>query len=310
MAETANPHHYRGRFAPSPSGPLHAGSLLAAVASFLDARAAGGQWLLRIEDVDRHRSSTSAEYAICQTLEQHQLYWDGAILYQREREPSYHQALEQLARSGHIFYCDCRRSDLRKTGGIYPGTCRSRRSAKYRPACTHQPASHAIRFDVRTAGEATPRIDDRIYGSIQFDLNQLGDFIIRRRDSLFAYQLAVVVDDIEQGISDIVRGSDLLESTPWQLALLDALDAQRPRYAHLPLLIHTHDNSKLSKQTGAQAIDNSQAHANLVTALKQLRQPLNAHVEQMSVSELLSNAITNWDITRIKKANIPFKTDT
>jgi len=310
MAEPATSHRYIGRFAPSPSGPLHAGSLLTAVASFLDAKAAGGQWLLRIEDVDRHRSSTSAKYAICQTLEQHQLYWDGAISHQQEREPNYHQALEQLARLGHIFYCDCRRSDLRKTGGIYPGKCRSRRSAKYRPASTHQPASHAIRFDVSTARETTPRINDRIYGSIQFDLNQLGDFIIRRRDSLFAYQLAVVVDDIEQGISDIVRGSDLLESTPWQLALLDALDAQRPRYAHLPLLIHPHDNSKLSKQTGAQAIDNSQVHANLVTALKQLRQPLNEHTGQMSVSELLSNAIANWDITRIKKENIPFKTDT
>jgi glutamyl-Q tRNA(Asp) synthetase len=162
---------------------------------------------------------------------------------------------------------------------------------------------------VSTATDPAPTLNDRIFGNLKFDLKRLGDFIIRRRDGLFAYQLAVVVDDMDQGITHIVRGSDLLESTPWQLALFDALGGRRPDYAHLPLLTHAGDNSKLSKQTGALAIDNSQPQTNLIAALKQLGQPVAPYSLTMPLGELLGLAIENWRIQRVKKENIPIKTN-
>lgn len=205
-----------GRFAPSPSGPLHSGSLLAAVASYVDAKAHKGQWLLRIEDVDRHRTVEGSRDSILNCLEHHGLYWDGAIEHQTDNDDRYEAALEQLQQQQQVFFCQCSRAVLKQTSGPYPGTCRSKKTSHYIPATRHQPASHTLRFE---CNEEAIDFTDRILGKQSFQLAQLGDFILRRRDSLFAYQLAVVIDDAEQSVTSVVRGADLLSSTPWQIAL-------------------------------------------------------------------------------------------
>lgn len=305
---------YIGRFAPSPTGPLHQGSLLAALASFLDAKAHDGKWLLRIEDVDQHRTAHGASQAICETLEAHQLFWDGTPIIQSDRDARYIEILQQLAAQDRIFYCNCSRKLLKQHSGPYPGSCRKHKQAHYRLATATEPASHAIRFDV---GHKQPRQEqfiDRILGPQSFDIEALGDFIIRRRDSLFAYQLAVVVDDADQGITDIVRGADLLDSTPWQILLQRALGLKSPRYAHLPLLVNSADQSKLSKQTGAPAIDNSQVVTNVLRALHQLGQALpivppsvtstapnkrSSLQDQQLVRDILAHAIAHWDAHKI-----------
>ena len=197
-------------------------------------------------------------------------------MLQSARDAHYTQALQTLIAGGHIFYCNCSRKLLRQqarnNSGAYPGYCRNVRQAEYRPATAGEPASHAIRFATSADHEVT--FEDRVLGWQRFELDQLGDFIVRRRDSLFAYQLAVVVDDAEQGITDVVRGVDLLASTPWQILLQRALGLATPRYAHLPLLVNRADHSKLSKQTGAPALDNALAYSNLYSALAQLGQTL------------------------------------
>ncbi|MGB5325411.1 MAG: tRNA glutamyl-Q(34) synthetase GluQRS [Pseudomonadales bacterium] len=303
---------YIGRFAPSPTGPLHAGSLLAALASFLDARAAGGRWLLRIEDVDKHRSVKGASDAILRSLETHGLRWDGDIAWQRERDARYETALQQLAVAERIFYCNCTRKNLRSTRqgkphnneGVYPGYCRARRHCDYQPASATGPASHAIRFDV--SGLPALQFEDRVLGTQRFDLHDLGDFIVRRRDGLFAYQLAVVVDDAEQGITDVVRGQDLLDSTPWQIALQQAFGYSTPRYAHLPLLLHAANGAKLSKQTGAPALDDSCAAANLLLALQRLGQvlPVQSGDTLPCPDEILDHAVANWSLQKMPRKAI------
>ena len=312
--------NYVGRFAPSPSGPLHAGSLLAAVASYVDAKANGGKWLLRIEDVDCHRTVKGAADKIMTTLEQHGLSWDGEVQYQSDKDADYQRALDKLFTDQRLFYCDCTRTVLRQQDGPYPGYCRFNKTAHYRPASRHKPASHAIRFEV---GTDTISFHDRILGTQSENLESLGDFILRRRDSLFAYQLAVVVDDARQAVTHVVRGVDLLPSTAWQIALQAALDLPAVTYAHLPLLMQnpikpnpirqqsTQQNipdksaavnmlpQKLSKQTGAAAIDNNDAINNLCIALSQLGQPLPPEPHTSSTEQLLIWASQNWQIGNI-----------
>lgn len=301
-----NPTAYIGRFAPSPTGPLHAGSLLAALASFLDAKANNGNWLLRIEDVDKLRNVPGAADDILRALEAHGLHWDGDIDDQISHDAEYQAALEQLARQHKLFYCNCTRADLNRyyaanPGSLaYPGFCRSIKSASYQLASKHQPASHAIRFEV---GDATIAFNDRVLGPQSFSLAELGDFIVRRRDSLFAYQLAVVVDDARQGVTSVVRGTDLLSSTPWQIALQKALGLPQPVYAHLPLLVHGDGGQKLSKQTGASALDNNRASDNLGEALAQLGQNPPADASRQSVDELLAWAVEHWAIDAIPTGN-------
>lgn len=295
---------YIGRFAPSPTGPLHAGSLLAAVASYIDAKANKGKWLLRIEDVDRLRIVKGASDSILLALEQHGLHWDGEIQYQSNNDADYQQALNQLIDDQRIFYCNCSRTHLRQFDGPYPGFCRSVKSTQYQIASRQQPASHAIRFDINSCGQSQVEFSDRILALQRFDLVELGDFILRRRDSLFAYQLAVVVDDAKDGINNVVRGADLLSSTPWQIALQQALKLPRTKYAHLPLLIDHAKGQKLSKQTGAQAIDNTIAASNICSALAQLGQNLPAEAKTLPVTELLNCAIEHWQIERVPKAAI------
>lgn len=313
--------NYVGRFAPSPSGPLHAGSLLAAVASYVDAKANQGKWLLRIEDVDRHRTVKGAADSIMTTLEQHSLFWDGEVHYQSDKDPDYQCALDQLFAQQRLFYCNCTRTVLRQHGGPYPGYCRACKIGQYQPASPQQPASHAIRFE---AGGGTISFKDRILGQQNDSLEALGDFIVRRRDSLFAYQLAVVVDDAKQAVTQVVRGVDLLPSTAWQIALQKALDLPAVTYAHLPLLvqktvvqnavepeINTKTNKpsspqtqKLSKQTGAKAIDNHSVINNLAVALSQLGQALPAEPKSLSSEQLLAWAVDHWQIDKVPKQAI------
>ena len=290
-----------GRFAPSPSGPLHSGSLLAAVASYVDAKAHNGQWLLRIEDVDRHRTVDGSRDSILNSLEQHGLHWDGTIEQQTDNDGRYEAALTQLQQQQRVFFCQCTRTALKQIVGPYPGTCRAEKSSRYIAATRHQPASHALRFE---CGEATITFTDRILGRQSFELAQLGDFILRRRDSLFAYQLAVVMDDAEQSVTSVVRGADLLSSTPWQIALQQALNLPTLDYAHLPLITDANNGHKLSKQTGAKGINNATAASNISLALTQLGQQLPEQAHRLSVNQLLEWAIEHWQINRVSKTAI------
>ena len=259
---------YRGRFAPSPTGPLHFGSLVAAVASWLDARAAGGEWLLRIEDVDTPRSVPGAAEDILRTLDALGLHWDGPVTRQAERTALYEEALGRLRAAGLVYRCRCSRREVADSGlaglegAIYPGTCRDLGLA---PA-----PGLAERFRV---GAGRVEFADRAQGRLSQDVGaEIGDFVVRRRDGLFAYQLAVVVDDAEQGVTDVVRGADLLWSTPRQVLLQRALRYPTPRYLHVPVATNA-AGEKLSKQTGAAAVDVARGAEALRAALAFLGQP-------------------------------------
>lgn len=249
---------YVGRFAPSPTGPLHFGSLVAALASWLDARAAGGRWLLRIEDLDAPRVQPGASDAILRSLDALGLHWDGEVVYQSRRLPHYKQALAQLGT--HIYPCGCSRreiadSSLRMAADgaqIYPGTCRGGLA----------PGKLARALRVRTT-EGEIAFDDRVQGrQKQAVSREVGDFVLHRADGQFAYQLAVVVDDAAQGITDVVRGADLLDSTARQIHLQRLLGYSRPRYLHVPAAVNA-AGEKLSKQTGAAPVDRSSIRAAL-----------------------------------------------
>ncbi|MCH8550685.1 MAG: tRNA glutamyl-Q(34) synthetase GluQRS [Natronospirillum sp.] len=233
---------YRGRFAPSPSGPLHLGSLVAALGSWLDARAAGGEWLLRMEDIDPPREQPGAAQDILRTLEAYGLHWDGPVTWQSERSAAYAAALQTL--QPLLFWCTCTRAELRAAKGVYPGTCHARRAP---PDEKHA----AVRL--RTP-EPLPGFRDRMQGDLTLAAKDTGtDPILRRKDGLWAYQLAVVVDDGAQGITHVVRGNDLLNTTPLQVALQQCLGLPTPDYLHLPV-IQDQQGRKLSKQNHAPAI--------------------------------------------------------
>ncbi len=283
---------YRGRFAPSPTGPLHFGSLVTAVGSYLEAKTRDGEWLLRIEDLDPPRTVAGAADEILHTLEAHQLYWDREILFQSERSALYQQALDELIEAGRIFGCSCSRSNL-KGEPVYPGHCR------YQQHPLHE---HAVRL------HATPQqihFNDHWQGAQQWDLaREIGDFVIRRADGLFSYQLAVVVDDALQGITDVVRGSDLLDSTPRQIYLQQLLGCPTPHYGHLPVAT-TGSGQKLSKQNMATALAPGQAAENLARALQFL-----GHTPPRidNLTTLWEWAFTHWDRTAVpRQQSIPVK---
>ena len=240
---------YCGRFAPSPTGPLHAGSLVAALASWLDARAHGGRWLLRIEDLDPPRTVPGAARRLVQTLARLGLQPDGPILWQSQRDERYAAALARLQSAGRVYGCSCSRSDMAAAAqarsgpvNVYLGTCRGGAPGPIR----------ALRLRV-APGEVA--VTDRWHGRIVQDVaGEVGDFVLRRADGLWAYQLAVVVDDAEQGVTDVVRGADLLDNTPRQIVLQRALGLPTPRYLHVPVVTNAR-GEKLSKQTGAPALD-------------------------------------------------------
>lgn len=277
---------YRGRFAPSPTGPLHFGSLVAAVASYLDARASGGSWLVRIEDVDTPRTVAGAADAILRTLEAFGLLWDGMVTYQSRRTELYHNALRQLKEQRRVFPCGCSRRET-GTGGVYPGTCRE--------GLPEGRTARAWRF---RAPDASMCFTDRVQGDYCENVAQeAGDFILLRADGLFAYQLAVVVDDAEQGVTDVVRGADLLNSTPRQIALLQALGYPEPRYLHTPVATNQ-QGMKLSKQTMALPVDGRDPVAVLQSVLRLLGQQV---PESATVGEMLNRAVREWDVRRIPR---------
>jgi glutamyl-Q tRNA(Asp) synthetase len=284
---------YRGRFAPSPTGPLHFGSLVAAVASWLDARAAGGEWLVRIEDVDTTRTVPGAADSILRTLQAMGLAWDGEISWQSRRTELYETALGRLRAAGIVYRCKCSRKEVADSGlqgiegAIYPGTCRGHAIDAQAPA--------AERIVMQTEVIA---FEDRVQGRVSHDVRRaIGDFVLKRRDGLHAYQLAVVVDDAEQGITDVVRGADLLWSTPRQIALQRRLGLPTPRYLHFPVVTNAR-GEKLSKQTLAPAIEAGDAGA-LCAALEFLGQRA---AYGPTPAAILDHARAAWDPSRIPRA--------
>ena len=277
---------YVGRFAPSPTGSLHLGSLVAALGSYLDARSRGGRWLVRMEDLDRAREVKGSAAVILRTLELFGLSWDGAIEYQSARTAHYTQALERLRALGATFECSCSRRERDREGG-YPGTCRARPTRS-------GPTATRFRVD-----DIVVSLEDRLQGQCEFRLRDCGDVIIRRRDGAFAYQLAVVVDDALQNITDVVRGADLLASTPWQIALQQALQLPTPRYSHLPLVLEP-DGKKLAKSRRSVAIVPRLAGRQLWQALTLLQQDPPAELESEPAQIIVDWACKHWRPDRLR----------
>jgi glutamyl-Q tRNA(Asp) synthetase len=280
---------YRGRFAPSPTGPLHLGSLIAALASFLDARKNSGVWLVRMEDLDPPREEPGAAKRILDSLEAHGLAWDETVMWQSQRLPAYAAALEQLRQSGHLFACDCTRAML-GPGGSCRGRCGPRQGEIGDSAALRVMVPENLKIS----------FEDQLQGP---QSNTLGlewpDFVLKRKDGLDAYQLAVVVDDAGQGISHVVRGSDLLDSTPRQIFLQQLLRYHTPHYCHLPVITNNL-GQKFSKQNRASALDDRQAPENLRYALRFLNQtPPPAGLEECE--EILAFATSQWSPERIPR---------
>jgi glutamyl-Q tRNA(Asp) synthetase len=282
---------YVGRFAPSPTGPLHFGSLVAAVASYLQARINDGRWLLRIEDIDPPREQAGATNEIISALEHHGFEWDGDVIFQSESSDAHQAALTSLIERELAYPCKCSRRDLADAprgalGVIYPGTCRN--------GCDADEVAIRVRTD-----DTEITFDDILQGRLAQHLeSESGDFVIRRRDGLIAYHLAVVVDDEIQGVTEIVRGIDLFDSTPRQIWLQQLLGYRTPSYAHIPVITHT-DGDKLSKLTGAPGISLHEVEINLVEALSALQQQPPPDLAQSSREEIWSWAIKNWQLGKI-----------
>lgn len=277
---------YRGRFAPSPTGPLHFGSLLAALASWLRARSLGGTWLLRIEDIDPPREVPGAGNGILATVAAYGLEPDEPVLWQHARGDAYARALQQLVDAGQAFPCHCSRTDLQRSGG-HRGRCRPGEGSKHEPAWRFLAPPGIVHFEDLVQG---PQAQDVA--------RDVGDFVLRRSEGLWAYQLAVVVDDAFQGITEVVRGADLLDSTPRQILLQRALGLPTPAYAHIPVLLGE-DGQKLSKQTFAAPVD----AADPLPALRHALRLLGISAAQLpatgAVSTVLAAAVRHFDLSRL-----------
>ena len=283
---------YIGRFAPSPTGPLHFGSLLTAVASYLEARKHGGQWLLRVEDIDPPRERPGASDEILRALEQYGFEWDGPVSYQSKSRGAHDEALQALIDSGNAYHCGCSRQDLAAAargplGVIYPGTCRNGSAAE-------ETALRVLTDDVPVA------FNDGLQGGQAQQLrSESGDFIIFRRDGLIAYHLAVAVDDHLQGITHIVRGIDLMDSTPRQIWLQKLLGYATPAYSHIPVAINN-QGQKLSKNTGAAGVPVEQSARFLMLALQTLGQNPPHAMNSASSNEIWAWAQANWNIESLQ----------
>jgi len=279
-----------GRFAPSPSGPLHFGSLIAAVGSYLIAKSRHTEWLVRIEDIDPPREVTGASDLILRQLEAFGLHWDGQVCYQSHHLDHYAEIIEQLKSQGLIYACNCTRKKIKALSktGYYPNICATKNLSFN--------GEVAIRLCHRQGDYS---FVDKIQGPCQFDDSLYAeDFAIRRKDGLIAYQLAVVVDDIEQGIDHVVRGCDLLDSTPRQLRLYEAFKAKVPDWYHLPLAINP-DGNKLSKQNHAPPIDSQQATKYLSRALEFLGQPIPSELQHENPEAILGYALSHFQLPQI-----------
>ncbi|WEM42689.1 tRNA glutamyl-Q(34) synthetase GluQRS [Photobacterium sp. DA100] len=282
---------YIGRFAPSPSGPLHFGSLVAALGSYLQAKAEQGAWLVRMEDLDPPREMPGAADDILRTLEAYGLEWDGGIMYQSQRHEAYQAQIEAWLDDQQAYYCQCTRKQIKLAGGFYPGSCRDLRLGA---------AGNAIRLKVDTPVLA---FNDLLHGHISIPAPLAAeDFIIRRRDGLFAYNLAVVLDDIEQGITEVVRGADLIEPTGRQIGLYRLLGQPEVRYLHLPLAV-TENGNKLSKQNHAPAIDKTNPRPALIAAMGFLGMQPPVDLVSSSVRDILLWGTAHWQV-----ANLPATT--
>ena len=293
MTATTSP-TYIGRFAPTPSGHLHFGSLVAALASYLDARSVGGRWLMRMEDLDPPRDEPGAQAAILKALESYGFEWDGDLVRQSERHDAYAEVIDRLFNHGLAYACTCSRKQLEPYNGIYPGLCRN---------AGHGTDHAAIRVRVP---ELEYHFLDRVQGEYRQHLGrEVGDFVIRRRDGLYAYQLAVVLDDAWQGITDIVRGADLLDSTPRQLYLQELLGLPQPRYLHIPLITQP-DGNKLGKSYRSPPLTEDQATPLLLRALRALGQNPGTELAYATPREVLNWGIAHWDASLIPRTlNLP-----
>jgi glutamyl-Q tRNA(Asp) synthetase len=288
---------YIGRFAPSPTGPLHAGSLVAAMASYLDAKAHHGQWLVRIEDIDEARAIQGCAEHILQTLSQFGMQWDGEVVWQSQRKDRYQRAFEQLGT--HTYACACTRREIADSrigiaadgAAVYPGTCRDGLA----PGRT----ARAYRLRVPDPGQVDEEIqfaDAWVGASHQHLATEVGDFVLKRADGFWAYQLAVVVDDAEQGVTHIVRGTDLLDSTARQIYLQHLLQLPTPQYLHVPVVVNEL-GEKLSKQTGARELDSTNPVATLANAANFLGLQL---AETSSIEAFWQAAIPAWATLRAR----------
>jgi glutamyl-Q tRNA(Asp) synthetase len=279
---------YVGRFAPSPTGPLHLGSLYAALASYLDARARQGLWLLRIDDIDTPRNVPGAADSILATLEAYGLHWDGPVFYESRYLADYEHALSELQRSDLLYPCTCSRKSLAELPGrhdIYPGICRNRTVF---PA--DQPYALRVKSDRREIG-----FDDRLQGSIRQNLaEEHGDFILKRKEGIVSYQLACVVDDHLQSVTHVVRGFDLVDSTPKQIYLQQLLGLPTPSYLHVPLIVDS-QGYKLSKQTLAEAVTMQNTSAVMFQLLELLKQNPPVQLRDASCPEMLEWAVQKWN---------------
>ncbi|MEW6990377.1 tRNA glutamyl-Q(34) synthetase GluQRS [Colwelliaceae bacterium 6441] len=292
------PQPYRGRFAPSPSGHLHFGSLITALASFLDAKKNNGTWLVRLEDIDPPREKTGASEHILKTLEAFGLHWDEKVLFQSKQSDYYWQIIEQLFDQHHCYYCHCTRAQIKASGGIYQGHCRE---------LSIDRTNNAIRV---INDHSVYQYHDVIQGQVKCNKAIAAeDFIILRKDGLFAYQLAVVADDIYQNINHVIRGCDLLEPTARQLSFYSLLNKLKlpnlgvcnaPIFGHIPLAV-TDQGYKLSKQNKAPAIDNANPQPTLIAALCFLGQQPPAEMISATVDEIIRWAITHWQRDSVPK---------
>ncbi len=289
---------YTGRFAPSPTGAVHYGTLVAAVGSYLQAKINNGKWLVRMEDVDVTRKVEGADVDILNTLEEFGFEWHGDVVYQSQQTGHYQEALDQLISQSLVFTCVCSRRALAESNSkIYPGTCRTRLLGKADKNITREP--HALRIFV---DDVTIEFNDTVMGKqIQNMKRECGDFIIKRRDNLFAYQLAVVVDDALQKINEVVRGADLLTVTPRQIYLQQRLNYPTPNYCHLPLVVDANGN-KISKSEGTAKVNIKDKKKLLVSVLQFLSQTPPDDLADSSLNDIWAWAIKHWDISLVSKA--------
>tara|TARA_B110000046_G_scaffold182439_1_gene216451 strand:+ start:13437 stop:14345 length:909 start_codon:yes stop_codon:yes gene_type:complete len=288
-----------GRFAPSPTGPLHFGSLISAIASYLDIKQRQGKWLVRIEDIDPPREVPGASATILHQLDAHGLFWDDSVLYQSKHLTRYVAATDQLKQQNLTYSCQCNRQRMASLGGIYDGHCRDLQLSA---------ENSAMRLTLDRLNPGHLGFSDSIMGHYeQCLLTEVGDFVLRRRDGLMSYQLAVVVDDYYQGITHILRGSDLLDSTPRQLYLQQCLGYSQPKYMHVPVALNN-DGQKLSKQNHAAALRAGNEAGNLYAALVWLKQEPPAEIATLSVAEIIHWGIEHWALSKIPSTmgiNVP-----
>jgi glutamyl-Q tRNA(Asp) synthetase len=285
------PENYRGRFAPSPTGAVHYGTLIAAVGSYLQARKNQGKWFLRIDDIDVTRKVEGADIGIIKTLETFGFQWDGEIIYQSSQTSHYQSALDQLISKSLVYPCLCSRKQLAESNtDIYPGTCRNRQLPEKN--------EHSLRV---LAKDVNIEFEDAVMGwQSQNIKQQCGDFIIRRRDGLFAYQLAIVIDDARQNITEVVRGADLLDSTPRQIYLQQLLELPTPRYCHLPLAVDAAGN-KISKSEGGMEVNIKNKERLLVSVLEYLGQQPPDALFKSNINDIWEWAIKHWQIDLVPR---------